>query len=154
EFKRFSKDFFGIVVDSSIMVSEDTIAAISTAPGTGAIAIIRISGERAFGILEKIFSTGENPDEFIDWSQRSRTATHGYIHNPQTGELVDEVVVIVYKGPINYTGEDLVEIDCHGSPLLTREILDLCVNHGARLARPGEFTQRAFLSGRMDLTQA
>lgn len=136
------------------MVNEDTIAAISTAPGTGAIAIIRMSGERAFSILEKIFSTEQNPDEDIDWSQRSRTATHGYIHNPQTGELVDEVVVIVYKGPINYTGEDLVEIDCHGSPLLAREILDLCIKHGARLARPGEFTQRAFLAGRMDLTQA
>lgn len=136
------------------MVNVDTIAAISTAPGTGAIAIIRMSGERAFSILEKIFSTDQNPDENIDWSQRSRTATHGYIHNPQTGELVDEVVVIVYKGPITYTGEDLVEIDCHGSPLLSREILELCIKQGARLARPGEFTQRAFLAGRMDLTQA
>lgn len=136
------------------MVNEDTIAAISTAPGTGAIAIIRMSGERAFSILEKILSTDQNPLENIDWSQRSRTATHGYIHNPQTGELVDEVVVIVYKGPITYTGEDLVEIDCHGSPLLSREILELCIKQGARLARPGEFTQRAFLAGRMDLTQA
>lgn len=142
------------MVDSSAMGNEDTIAAISTAPGTGAIAIIRMSGEGAFSILENIFSTEQKSDEFIDWSQRSRTATHGYIHSPETGELVDEVVVIVYKGPITYTGEDLVEIDCHGSPLLAREILDLCVRQGARLARPGEFTQRAFLAGRMDLTQA
>lgn len=85
---------------------------------------------------------------------RSHKAIHGYINDPQSGSLVDEVVVIPYQGPNSYTGEDLVEINCHGGPIVTREILDLCLSMGARTARPGEFTERAFLAGKMDLTQA
>ncbi len=136
------------------MLDHDTIAAISTPPGTGAIAIIRISGDRALAIIAEIFSSKAERFSSIDWNTRSHEAIHGYIFEPGRLELIDEVVVIPYKGPGTYTGEDLVEINCHGSPVLTREILELCLRRGARLARPGEFTQRAFLSGRLDLTQA
>lgn len=135
------------------MSFEDTIAAISTAPGVGAIAIVRLSGKDSWSIAKKIFRPfppgGEN-----DPPLTSHTAKHGYLTDPQSGSTIDEVVVIPYKGPNSYTGEDLVEIDCHGNPLVTREILNLCLSLGARLARPGEFTQRAFLSGKIDLTQA
>lgn len=136
------------------MHDQDTIAAISTAPGTGAIAIVRISGPKSIGILEKIFSSSPETMKSIDWGSRSHEAVHGYIFDPGNGDLVDEVVVIANQGPITYTGEDIVEINCHGSPLLTREILDLLMRLGARLSQPGEFTKRAFLAGRMDLTQA
>lgn len=141
------------------MMSEDTITAISTAPGQGAIAIVRISGPNAFDILNRIFSTqmqGKSvhaehaPHEFED-----RNAIHGFLQDPQDNwSCVDEVVVIPYRGPNTYTGEDLVEINCHGGPLVTRQVLSLCLSQGARLAKQGEFTQRAFMSGRIDLTQA
>lgn len=136
------------------MHDQDTIAAISTPPGTGAIAIVRISGANAIAILEKIFSSSAETFKPLRWESRSHEAIHGYIWNPDIGELVDEVVAIPYKGPVTYTGEDIVEINCHGSPLLAREILDLTMRLGARLSQPGEFTKRAFLAGRMDLTQA
>jgi len=136
------------------MHDQDTIAAISTAPGTGAIAIVRISGPKSLQILEKIFSSSPDLFKTVNWESRSHEAVHGYIWNPDNGELVDEVVAIPYKGPVTYTGEDIVEINCHGSPLLSREILDLTMRLGARLSQPGEFTKRAFLAGRMDLTQA
>lgn len=136
------------------MHDQDTIAAISTPPGTGAIAIVRISGANSIAILEKIFSSSAETFKPLRWESRSHEAIHGYIWNPDIGELVDEVVAIPYKGPVTYTGEDIVEINCHGSPLLAREILDLTMRLGARLSQPGEFTKRAFLAGRMDLTQA
>jgi tRNA modification GTPase len=136
------------------MHDQDTIAAISTPPGTGAIAIVRISGPKSFSILEKIFSNSPESFKPLRWESRSHEAVHGYIWNPDNAELVDEVVAIPYKGPITYTGEDIVEINCHGSPLLAREILDLIMRSGARLSQHGEFTKRAFLAGRMDLTQA
>ncbi len=136
------------------MQEQDTIAAISTAPGTGAIAIVRISGPKSIGILEKIFSSSPESFKPINCESRSHEAIHGYIWDPANGELVDDVVAITYRGPITYTGEDIVEINCHGSPLLTREILDLLMRLGARLSERGEFTKRAFLAGRMDLTQA
>src|SRR5262249_27268272 len=84
----------------------------------------------------------------------SHTARHGFIREPDSGEMIDEVVVIAYRAPRTYTGEDLIEISCHGGPGGTSEILALCLRLGARLAQAGEFTKRAFLSGRLDLTQA
>lgn len=136
------------------MHDQDTIAAISTPPGTGAIAIVRLSGPKSISILAKIFSSSPETFKPLQWESRSHEAIHGYIWNPDNAELVDEVVAIPYKGPVTYTGEDIVEINCHGSPLLAREILDLAMRLGARLSQPGEFTKRAFLAGRMDLTQA
>ena len=133
---------------------EETIAAISTPPGAGAISIVRLSGEMTFEILAKLFKKSRPGKEPIDWKARSHRVIHGFITDPDTGESVDEVVVIPYKSPSSYTGEDLAEINCHGSPLITRQILDLAVAAGARLARPGEFTKRAFLNGKLDLTQA
>ncbi|MBS2001814.1 MAG: tRNA uridine-5-carboxymethylaminomethyl(34) synthesis GTPase MnmE [Candidatus Obscuribacterales bacterium] len=134
------------------MNSEETIAAISTAPGTGAIAIVRMTGPQAWTITGKIFCSKKNKP-LLD-SFKSHSAIHGFIRDERTDQIVDEVVVIPYKGPNSYTGEDLVEINCHGGQIVTSEILSLCLANGARLARQGEFTQRAYLNGRMDLTQA
>ncbi len=140
------------------MMPEDTITAISTAPGQGAIAIVRLSGSNAFDIIERIFSTqmdGKSQASGSLYELKDRTAIHGFLQDPQDNwSCVDEVVVIPYRGPNTYTGEDLVEINCHGGPLVTRQVLSLCLSQGARLAKQGEFTQRAFMSGRIDLTQA
>ncbi|HEY9778240.1 MAG TPA: tRNA uridine-5-carboxymethylaminomethyl(34) synthesis GTPase MnmE [Planktothrix sp.] len=136
------------------MIFDDTIAAISTPAGAGAIAIVRLSGTNAWTIAQKIFSPSGPTDSTDTPEMRSHTASHGFVKQPSTNNIVDEVVLIPYKGPHSYTGEDLVEINCHGSPYITNALLDLCLSQGARLARPGEFTQRAFLSGRIDLTQA
>jgi len=132
----------------------DTISAISTPPGSGAIAIVRISGPLAFEIACKIFSSSQDALLPVNLRGNSHKAMHGFILQPQTQICVDDVVLIPYKDPASYTGEDLVEINCHGSPVIAREILELILSLGARLARPGEFTQRAYLSGKMDLTQA
>jgi len=123
----------------------DTIAAISTPLQEGAISIIRISGEDALPIVNSIFSK--------DLSQKeSHTITYGYIYDNDT--LVDEVLVSVFRAPKTYTREDVVEINAHGGVFITRKILGLLLQRGARLARPGEFTQRAFYHGRIDLAQA
>ncbi len=148
-------------------INDDTICALSTAPGVGAIAIVRLSGPQAFSIVQKIFlprlsgakissSSSLSPSALGDWQPKSHQATIGYIVQEKFGitEPVDEVVLIPYKGPNSYTGEDMVEINCHGSPIVTREILNLALAHGARLAQAGEFTKRGFLAGRIDLTQA
>ena len=138
------------------MLQDETIAAISTANGVGAIAIVRLSGPLAFAIAQKIFF----PRSFLQrapnekWLPKSHQATIGYIRKTDDQQYVDEVVLIPYQGPNSYTGEDLVEINCHGSPIVTREILTLALQCGARLAQKGEFTKRGFLSGRIDLTQA
>lgn len=132
----------------------DTISAISTPPGSGAIAIVRISGPLAIEIAQKIFSSSQDALLPVNLRDNSHKAMHGFILQPQTQICVDDVVLIPYKEPSSYTGEDLVEINCHGSPVIAREILELILSLGARLARPGEFTQRAYLSGKMDLTQA
>ncbi|HEY9733675.1 MAG TPA: tRNA uridine-5-carboxymethylaminomethyl(34) synthesis GTPase MnmE [Drouetiella sp.] len=134
------------------MNSQETIAAISTAPGTGAIAIVRMTGPEAWDITGKFFCSKKNKP-LID-SFKTHTAIHGFVRDQKTEQIVDEVVVIPYKGPNSYTGEDLIEINCHGGQIVTSEILSLCLANGARLARQGEFTQRAYLNGRMDLTQA
>lgn len=137
---------------------EDTIAAISTTPGPGAIAVIRMSGPQAEKILQKIFSPTNliEPEKLITEVPlfKSHFAKHGYIYDPSTKDIIDEVVLVFYKNPASFTGEDLVEISCHGGLLICHEILALLINFGARLARRGEFSERAFLNGKMDLTQA
>ena len=140
------------MLDSGLMSAEDTIAAISTAPGLGAISVVRISGPNACQIVERLFIPSRGKDG--QTRLKTHTATHGYLQHHVSKERLDEVVVTAFLGPNSYTGEDLVEISCHGSPVITRRVLALCIELGARLANPGEFTQRAFLSGRIDLTQA
>ncbi len=125
---------------------EDTICAISTAKGVGAISIIRISGKDAFNIIKKIYK-GKDLDKVI-----SNTINYGYIYDKD--ELIDEVLVSILKAPKTYTMEDIVEINSHGGINTTNRILELVLEHGARLAEPGEFTKRAFLNGRIDLTKA
>ena len=125
---------------------KDTIVAISTAPGVGAIAVIRLSGEDAVKIADEIF-IGKKLAEVA-----SHTLHFGVIE--KNGNKVDEVVVGIFKNPKSYTGEDIIEISCHGSPFIQQQILQLIISKGARLAKPGEFTMRAFLNGKMDLSQA
>ncbi len=127
----------------------DTIAAISTPRGEGGIGIVRISGPKSLFILEKIFKTSvaKNIKEI-----KSHTINHGYIIN--NNETVDEVLVSILKGPRTYTGEDIVEINCHGGFIITEKVLQIVLEKGARHAEAGEFTRRAFLNGKIDLTQA
>ncbi|MCS6816441.1 MAG: tRNA uridine-5-carboxymethylaminomethyl(34) synthesis GTPase MnmE [Blastocatellia bacterium] len=129
--------------------SEDTIAAISTPPGRSGIGVIRLSGPAAREIARMIFHP---KSESADLSPRR--ATFGEIRDPHTGDLVDEAIVTFFPGPHSYTGEDLVELSCHGSPVVLRRVLELVLERGARAAGPGEFTLRAFLNGRLDLVQA
>lgn len=125
----------------------DTIAAISTAAVDGAISIIRMSGADALLIADRILN-------FDVMKKESHTISYGYAYDQEHDELVDEVLVSVFRAPKTFTCEDIVEINCHGGRFITKKILRLCLAHGARLANPGEFTQRAFLNGRIDLTQA
>ncbi len=129
--------------------SDDTIAAISTPPGEGGIAVVRISGKSARDIADKLFKGKVVPSN-VD----SHTVHFGNIIDPETGRFIDEVLLTVMHEPNSYTAENVVEISSHGGPLVANRILQLCLNHGARHARPGEFTQRAFLNGRIDLIQA
>jgi tRNA modification GTPase len=129
------------------MLLEDTIAAISTAVGEGAIAVLRVSGPEAVNLVAPIFR-GSTALEKME----PRRSYFGEIYDV-TG-VVDQVLVTIFRGPQSYTGEDLIEVSCHGGMLVTRKILSLLLNAGARSAEPGEFTQRAFLNGKMDLTQA
>lgn len=124
----------------------DTIAAISTTQGVGAISIIRVSGNDAIKIVNKIFK-GKNLEQVS-----SHTINYGYIIN--NNEIIDEVLVSIMKSPKTFTTEDVVEINCHGGVSTTNKVLELVLTNGARLAEPGEFTKRAFLNGRIDLTQA
>lgn len=124
----------------------DTIAACATAPGVGAISVIRISGSQAFAIAEKIFTKPVK-------SRPTHTAHYGQILD-QVGTPIDSVLLLVMKGPKSYTGEDSIEISCHGGHLITRRVLDRIFEVGARPALPGEFSQRAFLNGKIDLAQA
>lgn len=131
---------------------DDTIAAISTPLGEGGIGIIRISGKRAIEISDKIFRSPSKHKKLKDLP--SHTVHYGYICIPETGELLDEVLVTLMKTPRSYTREDVVEISSHGGFLSLKRILDLILRSGARLAEAGEFTKRAFLNGRIDLSQA
>ncbi|NSL90061.1 tRNA uridine-5-carboxymethylaminomethyl(34) synthesis GTPase MnmE [Chitinophaga sp. Mgbs1] len=125
---------------------DDTIVAVATAPGIGAIAVIRLSGPKAYDISNSLF-----PAKNLH-QQASHTLHFGAL--TAGGKVIDEVVLSLYKGPRSYTGEDVIEISCHGSPYIQQQIIDATVQAGARLAKPGEFTQRAFLNGKLDLTQA
>ena len=127
----------------------NTIAAISTAPGIGGIGIIRMSGENCFDILEKIFKqkNSQNIEDIKGYSIKYGTIVDGE-------EIIDEVLVSYFKAPKSYTAENMCEINSHGGVVIMNKILDLCIRNGAELAEPGEFTKRAFLNGRMDLSQA
>lgn len=125
----------------------DTIAAISTAFGKGALSIVRMSGSEAIEIANKVFR-GKNLKKV-----KSHTVHYGHIIN-ENKEIIDEVLVTVFKAPKTFTREDVVEISCHGGIFVTNKILELLLSNGARLAEPGEFTKRAFMNGRIDLTQA
>lgn len=128
-----------------------TIAAISTAPAIGGIGIIRMSGDECFEILNKIFIPKHK--EKIE-NIKGYTIKYGKVVNPKTNKIIDEVLVSYFKNPKSYTAEDVCEINSHGGIVVVREILELCLQNGAELAEPGEFTKRAFLNGRIDLTQA
>lgn len=129
----------------------DTITAISTPMGEGAIAIVRISGDDAYQIADSIYrGPGNKRLEDAD----SHTIHYGHLVNPKTGETVEEVMVSIMKGPKTFTREDVVEINCHGGIVSVNRVLQLVLSRGARLAEPGEFTKRAFLNGRIDLSQA
>jgi tRNA modification GTPase len=130
------------------MTVPDTIAAVSTAPGEGAIALVRVSGANAVGVADKIFHGKEMPSQF-----EPRVQHFGEIFGSD-GQLIDQVMLSVHRAPASYTGEDLIEISCHGGMLVSAKVLEACLRAGARAARPGEFTERAFLNGKMDLTQA
>ncbi|MCT3457356.1 tRNA uridine-5-carboxymethylaminomethyl(34) synthesis GTPase MnmE [Limosilactobacillus fermentum] len=127
---------------------QDTIAAISTPVGEGGISIIRVSGDQALDVVNRIFK-GKDLHQV-----KSHTINYGHIIDPASGETVDEVMVSVMLAPKTYTKEDVVEINCHGGLLATNRALQLTLTNGARLAEPGEYTKRAFLNGRLDLSQA
>ena len=131
--------------------TEVTIAAIATPPGPGGIGIIRISGPLSLPILQKLFLPHQQGVQPVFQSHRMY---YGWIIDPASGSAVDEVLAVFMQAPNSYTREDVVEIQCHGSYLVLQEILSTILANGARLAEPGEFTKRAFLNGRLDLTQA
>jgi tRNA modification GTPase len=130
------------------MYIRDTIAAISTPVGEGGIGIIRVSGPAALPIARNIFRAQSNG------GLKSHRFSYGAVVHPQTGDTLDEAMLVFMKSPNSYTREDVVEIQCHGGTLVVSRILSLVINEGARLAEPGEFTKRAFLNGRIDLVQA
>jgi tRNA modification GTPase len=125
----------------------ETIAAISTPAGEGAIALVRISGDQAVAVADRIFRGSEKPSQFPTHTQRLGEIV-------EADRSIDQVLLAVHRAPGTYTGEDLVEISCHGGILVTARVLEACLRAGARAAKAGEFTERAFLNGKMDLTQA
>jgi tRNA modification GTPase len=131
------------------MYSDDTIAAISTPAGRGGIGVVRVSGPTAFALASSIFRS-ESEAEF----GTPNRAQFGRVIDPATGELVDEAIFTYFKSPHSYTGEDVVEISCHGSPIILSRVLQMTIDRGARIAEPGEFTFRAFFNKRIDLSQA
>jgi tRNA modification GTPase len=131
------------------MIHAETIVALATAPGTGAIAVIRLSGENAINIAASLFHSVSGKDLS---KQKSHTVHLGHLKDET--RIVDEVLATVFHNPNSYTGEDVVEFSCHGSPYIQQEIIQLCIKKGCRMAQPGEFTLRAFLNGKMDLSQA
>ncbi len=132
------------------MIENSVICAISTPQGNGAIAVIRLSGNEAFILCDKMFKSPNENKKLAD--QLANTLHFGTIVD--SDKIIDEVVVSLFKGPHSYTGEDVVEISCHGSEYIQQQILQLFIKNGARIAKPGEFTMRAFLNGKMDLSQA
>src|SRR5438128_1319693 len=136
------------LVRSTLSGGDETIAAISTPAGEGAIALVRISGPDAIAIADRLFRGRERPSRFVSHVQHLGEIV------TESGDLIDEVMMSIHRSPASYTGQDLVEISCHGGTLVTAKVLEACLRAGARGARPGEFTERAFLNGKMDLTQA
>ena len=135
----------------NILESQDTICAIATAQG-GAIGIIRVSGQQAIEITDKIFTpVGKKHLSLAE--RKPYTLAFGYIRNAKD-EIIDEVLVSIFKAPHSYTGEDSIEISCHGSSYILQQVMQLLIDNGCRAAGPGEYTQRAFLNGKMDLSQA
>lgn len=133
------------------MYIDDTIAAIATAPGEAGIGIVRISGEKALEVIDKLFLSVQGKPL---GAYPPRRMTYGYLIDPETGDRVDEVLAVYMKAPHTYTREPLVEINCHGGMIPVKRILTLILRQGVRAAAPGEFTKRAFLNGRIDLAQA
>ncbi|HSZ87227.1 MAG TPA: tRNA uridine-5-carboxymethylaminomethyl(34) synthesis GTPase MnmE [Puia sp.] len=131
---------------SKLIGWDDTIVALATPPGVGAIGVIRISGKKSFEIIDQLF-----PSKKIS-EQASHTLHVGYLKDEE--KILDEVVISLFHNPKSYTGENVIEISCHGSSFVQQQIIQAILNKGARLAKPGEFTQRAFLNGKLDLTQA
>ena len=129
----------------------DTIAAIATGMSNSGIGIVRISGDEAFAVIERIYRDKEGKKRPLG-QLKSHTVHYGYIYDGE--EKLDEVLILIMKGPHSYTAEDTVEIDCHGGILMVKRILEAVIRNGARTAEPGEFTKRAFLNGRIDLSQA
>ncbi|MBU0683048.1 MAG: tRNA uridine-5-carboxymethylaminomethyl(34) synthesis GTPase MnmE [Candidatus Omnitrophota bacterium] len=132
-------------------MQDETIAAIATTLGEGGISIVRLSGNNSFSVVDRIFC----PAKKQELSKAvSHSVHYGFIKEPGTEEIIDEVLVTVMRAPRTYTRENVVEINCHGGIIPSQRVLQLCMKHGARLAEPGEFTKRAFLNGRIDLSQA
>jgi len=131
------------------MNPNDTIAACATPPGHSSIAVIRLSGEKSVPLLHRIFEPRDSIQEF-----KAQHVYYGHIRNPESGDDIDTVLVTAFYKPDSYTGEDVVEISCHGNPLIVDQILRLLINLGLRIAGPGEFTKRALLNGKIDLIQA
>ena len=138
--------YFWTLMQGTLTGWDDTIVALATPPGIGAIGVVRLSGNKAIEIVNALFPSK-------DLRQQSSHTIHVGVINDNGVEL-DEVVVSLYKNPKSYTGEDVVEISGHGSPFVLQQIINACIQRGARLAKPGEFTQRAFLKGKLDLAQA
>lgn len=132
------------------MINQDTICAVSTAPGSGGIAVIRVSGPEAITICNTIFMPRTTGKDLL--SQKAYTLRYGSIKRGE--ELIDEVLVALFRTPHSFTGEDTVEITCHGSVYIQQQIMQLLIENGCRFALPGEYTQRAFMNGKMDLSQA
>ncbi|MDE3230987.1 MAG: tRNA uridine-5-carboxymethylaminomethyl(34) synthesis GTPase MnmE, partial [Chloroflexota bacterium] len=133
--------------------AEDTIAAIATPPGVGGVGVIRISGATAFAVGRALFRPARPLADGAD-TPPSHLLTYGHVADPASGETLDEVMAVFMRAPRTYTREDVVELQGHGAPLTLQRILGLALAAGARLAQPGEMTQRAFLNGRLDLAQA
>lgn len=137
------------------MLNQDTIVALATPSGAGAVAIVRISGDKAIEIADKVFRSVRNKDLT---KQKTHTIHLGHIVDPSTGsgqaKILDQVLVSVFRNPSSYTGEDVVEISCHGSSFIQQQIIQLLLRQGCRMAGAGEFTLRSFLNGKMDLSQA
>ncbi|MBQ3507906.1 MAG: tRNA uridine-5-carboxymethylaminomethyl(34) synthesis GTPase MnmE [Clostridia bacterium] len=129
----------------------DTIAAVSTPYGKGGVAVIRVSGEQALAVAERVFAprSGQRLSDHPD-----RTAIYGLLRDPEDGRVLDDVLCTAFRAPHSFTGEDTVEISCHGGVLVTRNVLEACLRAGARQALAGEFTRRAFLNGKLDLERA
>lgn len=132
------------------MINSDIICAISTPQGNGAIAVVRLSGNESITLLDKLYHSPKEGKRLID--QPANTIHFGVLK--ESDKIIDEVVISLFRNPNSYTGEDLVEISCHGSEYIQQQLLQLLIRNGVRLAKPGEFTMRAFLNGKMDLSQA